>query len=164
VIFGGGTPVDRGKFHTDGRRLFGDGKTWRGLIAGIAFGSLIGILQIFVETQVEHEYFLGFGSVPMAYVIVILLSVGAMLGDLVGSYIKRRLNKPRGTNIPILDQFDFLIGAWVLLLIFNWSWFFERYIYGENILGLIFILILTLILHRFTNIIGYKIGKKKEPW
>jgi CDP-2,3-bis-(O-geranylgeranyl)-sn-glycerol synthase len=164
VIFGGGTPVDMGKNHTDGRRIFGDGKTWRGLVAGIVCGSLVGTLQIYLETLVDHEFFLGFGSTPTAYLIVILLAVGAMVGDLVGSYIKRRLNKPRGAKLSVLDQFDFLIIAWVLVLIFNWNWYFERYIYGLNIIGLIFILILTLILHRFTNIVGYKLGKKKEPW
>jgi CDP-2,3-bis-(O-geranylgeranyl)-sn-glycerol synthase len=164
VIFGGGKPVDLGKKHSDGRRIFGDGKTWRGLIAGITCGILIGYGQLLVEAQLDYEDFIGFGPTKIAYIIIILIPVGAMLGDLMGSFIKRRLNKPRGTKLPILDQFDFLIGAWALVLIFNWQWFFERYIYGVNILGLIFILILTLILHRFTNIIGYKIGKKKEPW
>jgi CDP-2,3-bis-(O-geranylgeranyl)-sn-glycerol synthase len=164
VIFGGGTPVDMGKNHRDGRRIFGDGKTWRGLIAGIVCGILIGSLQIFVETKVNHEYFIGFGSTSSGYFIVILLAIGAMSGDLVGSFIKRRMNKPRGAKLPVLDQFDFLIGAWILVLIFNHQWFFERYIYDIHLFGLIFILILTLLLHRFTNIIGYKIGKKKEPW
>ncbi len=164
VIFGGGKPVDLGKNHSDGRRIFGDGKTWRGLICGITCGILIGFGQILVEAQLDYEYFIGFGPAKIAYIIMILIPVGAMLGDLMGSFIKRRLNKPRGARLPILDQFDFLIGAWVLVLIFNWQWFFERYIYDVHILGLIFILVLTLILHRFTNIIGYKIGKKKEPW
>lgn len=164
VIFGGGAPVDQGKRYSDGERIFGDGKTWRGLIAGITCGILIGLGQIWVEAQLDYEDFIGFGSANVAYIIIILMPVGAMLGDLIGSFIKRRLNKPRGAKLPVLDQFDFLIGAWVLVIIFNWHWFFERYIYGINILGLIFIIILTLILHRFTNIIGYKLGKKKEPW
>jgi CDP-2,3-bis-(O-geranylgeranyl)-sn-glycerol synthase len=164
VIFGGGAPVDMGKNHSDGRRIFGDGKTWRGLISGITCGILIGALQIWVETQIDYEHFIGFGSENTAYLIIILLPIGAMLGDLIGSYIKRRLDKPRGAKLPVLDQFDFLIGAWILVLIFNWQWFFERYIYDIHVLGLIFILVLTLLLHRFTNIIGYKIGKKKEPW
>ncbi|MFX0146335.1 MAG: CDP-archaeol synthase, partial [Candidatus Hodarchaeota archaeon] len=30
VIVGGGKPIDRGKFCKDGRRLFGEHKTWRG--------------------------------------------------------------------------------------------------------------------------------------
>jgi len=34
VVFGGGTPVDMGKNWKDGRRIFGDGKTFRGLIGG----------------------------------------------------------------------------------------------------------------------------------
>ena len=34
ALVGGGTPIDFGKCAKDGNRLFGDGKTWRGLIGG----------------------------------------------------------------------------------------------------------------------------------
>jgi len=164
VIFGGGAPVDGGKMHADGRRIFGDGKTWRGLISGIICGILVGSLQIWIEMQIDYANFIGFGPDSTGFIIIILLPVGAMVGDLLGSYVKRRMDKPRGAKLSVLDQFDFLIIAWIFVLIFNWQWFFERYIYDIHIFGLIFIIVLTLLLHRFTNIIGYKLGKKKEPW
>ena len=40
VVFGGGPPVDAGRT-LDGRRLLGDGKTWRGTAAGVAVGVLL---------------------------------------------------------------------------------------------------------------------------
>src|SRR2546427_1069996 len=36
VVFGGGTPMDFGRTLRDGRRLLGDGKTWRGVMGGAA--------------------------------------------------------------------------------------------------------------------------------
>src|SRR2546422_10015344 len=34
VVFGGGTPMDFGRALRDGRRILGDGKTWRGVARG----------------------------------------------------------------------------------------------------------------------------------
>ena len=39
-----------------------------------------------------------------------------------------------------------------------------HYIDGASIIGLITLLIVVPILHRSVNIIGFKMGKKKEPW
>ena len=40
VIFGGGRPIDGGRFMRDGHRILGDGKTIRGFIVGVFFGIL----------------------------------------------------------------------------------------------------------------------------
>ena len=42
ALFGGGTPIDFGKNYNDGKRILGDGKTWRGLILGTLFGMIGG--------------------------------------------------------------------------------------------------------------------------
>src|SRR5881397_738345 len=44
VVFGGGRPIDLGRTLRDGERLFGDGKTWRGLVGGTASGAVLGFL------------------------------------------------------------------------------------------------------------------------
>jgi len=44
ALCGGGTPIDFGRNFSDNRRLFGDGKTWRGLIVGILAGVMIGLI------------------------------------------------------------------------------------------------------------------------
>ncbi len=152
AVFGGGRSIDGGKVWSDGRRIFGDGKTWRGLLGGILSGVAIGGVELLVQNYVGFSILTGLS--------VILLAVGALLGDLVKSFFKRRLNKKRGEEWLIADQYDLVIGAFVLLLIFNLSWVAATI----TLPVIVWILILTPLLHRGANIIGYLIGVKDVPW
>ena len=91
---------------------------------------------------------------------VTLLSAGALLGDLVKSFFQRRLGKDRGANWPVADQYDLVAGAFVLLLLFDPGWLFAN----VTLPVLIVILILTPVLHRAMNILGYLIKVKEVPW
>ena len=103
VLFGHGKPVDMGRKLRDGRRIFGDGKTWYGLLGGslagiaFAFGQIVGSG---IQYPVHHW---GYGPAPNAYLIGILIPIGALLGDLLGSFIKRRLGRKRGEQMVVLD-------------------------------------------------------------
>lgn len=155
AYFGGGRPVDGGRKYRDGRRIFGDGKTWRGLAAGISAGILLGIIQIGVRTA-GGLLFLPELTVP----VVILLSAGALLGDLVKSFFKRRIGKEKGEAWIVADQYDFVAGAFVLLLIFQYEW-----VVTTLTLPIVFwIIVITPLLHRLVNIIGYLAGVKDVPW
>ncbi len=155
ALFGGGLPVDFGRNFTDGKRIFGNGKTYRGLVAGITAGILIGLVQI----QAANAF--GWVSLPQHTLLSItLLSVGALLGDLVKSFFKRRLGKERGANWPVADQYDLVAGAFLLLLVFDPAWLFA----AVTLPILIAILILTPVLHRAMNIIGYLTKVKEVPW
>ena len=44
VITGGHFPVDFGKKFVDGRRIFGDGKTWSGFFGGVGTGIILGLI------------------------------------------------------------------------------------------------------------------------
>lgn len=152
VLFGGGKPIDFGKNFLDGRRILGDGKTFRGLFGGAACGIIAGILQrlgspdgIFVMPSISA---------------IITLSFGALLGDMVKSFFKRRLGFERGEKLPLIDQLDFVAGAWVLTYIFDPQWFTGNF----TLEIIITVLVLTPLLHRATNILGYHIKVKKEPW
>ena len=101
---------------------------------------------------------------PRAAIIVLALPIGAILGDMLGSVIKRRLDRERGSRTPILDQYDFVIGTVIVMMVVAPEWFVSRFISGWNILGILTILVVTPALHRTVNIIGYRMGKKKEPW
>ncbi len=164
VIFGHGTPIDFGRNFRDGRRIFGDGKTWYGLLGGTLAGIAFGFGQILSSGINFPEHHWGYGPSPNAYIIAILIPLGALLGDLLGSYVKRRYGLKRGQKIFGLDIFDLIIGVFILLIVFEFNWFYDTFLDGLRLFALGFILILTPILHRFTNIIGYKLGKKKEPW
>lgn len=155
VVFGGGKPIDFGKNWKDGRRILGDGKTFRGLIGGTACGVIIGLLQ-------RQVTFAGDTLVIPSMTAIITLSLGALLGDAVKSFFKRRLGYARGEKLPLIDQLDFVAGAWVLTYAFDPRWFTENFLSSPWII--ITIVILTPLLHRLTNIFGYRIKLKKEPW
>lgn len=163
VLLGGGRPMDGGRMHKDGRRYLGDGKTWRGLVGGVSFGFIIGLLQDFANQFSEWPE-MSFGSYPYNVLVIFLLPFGALMGDMIGSYIKRRKGIERGQKAPVLDQYDFLIFAVILVAVLQWPWFFEHYLDSFAILGLITIIVLTPVLHRITNIIGHRMGKKEVPW
>ncbi len=117
------------------KKIFGAGKTIPGFIGGIIVGTFVGYLQGFI--------FLGF-----------LLGLGAVTGDLVKSFFKRRLGLKRGAPLPLADQLDFIIGALLfasLVIKIPWS-------------HIVILLILTPALHLATNIIAWKLKLKKEWW
>jgi CDP-2,3-bis-(O-geranylgeranyl)-sn-glycerol synthase len=155
ALFGGGMPIDGGRTHRDGRRILGDGKTWRGFILGVAAGIVIGLLEIWIR-QLP-----GFEVLPALTVpVVILLATGALLGDLVKSYLKRRLGRERGAPWLIADQYDLVVGAFALVLLFDYSWFIST----MTLPILVIILIITPILHKTVNVIGYLMRVKEVPW
>ncbi len=79
-------PVDGGRTWGDGRPVFGRAKTLRGVCAALVLCS-IGALLLGLS--------FGFG---------ILMGAGAMAGDLVSSFAKRRLGKAESTPVRGLDQ------------------------------------------------------------
>ncbi|MGC8931760.1 MAG: CDP-2,3-bis-(O-geranylgeranyl)-sn-glycerol synthase [Candidatus Methanodesulfokora sp.] len=131
VVFGGGSPIDKGRNWIDGKRVLGDHKTFRGLISGIVVGSVIGLIQL---RPIQG----------------VLLSTGAMTGDLVGSFIKRRLDIPPGGNAILLDHEGFLVFS--ILFCF---WYDP--LSAEQI---IFLIIITPILYEMTNFIARKLNLK----
>ncbi len=155
ALCGGGTPVDLGRSCPDGNRVFGDGKTYRGLFAGILAGIAIGAIQIWAAAAY------GLYDLPrLTLVTVALLAVGALLGDLLKSFFKRRLGRERGAKWPVADQYDLVAGAFALLLIFNPAWLFSE----VTLPTFVCILILTPLLHRAVNILGYLFKIKEVPW
>lgn len=152
ALFGGGTPIDLGTNFRDGRRILGDGKTFRGFFGGVLSGFLIG----FILLQIEVIYHWNIHT----YSSVILLATGALLGDLIKSFVKRRLNIQRGEKWLIADQYDLVIGAFAMLILFDSGW-----IMAVITPAIAFwIIIVTPLLHRGANIIGYLAGVKDVPW
>lgn len=157
VLFGGGTPLDFGQNFHDGNRMLGDGKTFRGTIAGTLGGILIGLLLSQVAPLLGLP---GFGSGSGQLNVLLGLSFGAMLGDIVAAFFKRRMGLKRGAKLFIIDQLDFVMGSWALTMILAPEWFWQNF--TPTIM--VIIIIITPILHRTMNIIGYWMGSKREPW
>ena len=79
-------PVDFNYRLADGRPVFGNSKTWRGVAGSVLFTGLFAFLL---------DYSLETG---------VMIAVYSMTGDLVSSFIKRRLNIPASGMAPLLDQ------------------------------------------------------------
>jgi CDP-2,3-bis-(O-geranylgeranyl)-sn-glycerol synthase len=150
VLTGGGKSIDFDKNFLDGRRIFGNGKTWNGFIGGVVVGIFTGSAQ-----NVLFPSFVSF-----SLIVLFCLTFGALFGDLCKSFIKRRLGIESGSKVPIMDQLDFVLGAWLFLILFAHSWLLENF----TSYHIIVILVITPFLHRITNIIGHKFGKKDVPW
>ena len=157
VLAGGGRPIDGGRTWGD-KRVLGDGKTWRGTAAGIIAGlALAGLLSLFAPdvnsaTGLEVPEF-----TPLA---ALGLAAGAMLGDILASFLKRRTGRQRGAMFPGLDQLDFVVVSLPLTALVATDWF--RTVFTLEVI--LVVVVLTPILHVTTNMIAYKLGLKNEPW
>jgi CDP-2,3-bis-(O-geranylgeranyl)-sn-glycerol synthase len=142
VIFGKGRkmPIDFDR-KLWGRPIFGSHKTWPGLIGGI----LCGFLMAWLESL----------ALPYMLAVGIALTLGTQFGDLFGSFIKRRLGTKEGRNLSFLDSYLFLVFAIIFALPFGNL---------PSIYGLVFLVILTGVLHRVTNIIAHRTNIKDVPW
>jgi CDP-2,3-bis-(O-geranylgeranyl)-sn-glycerol synthase len=155
ALLGGGTPVDLGRNFSDGNRIFGEGKTYRGLLTGILAGFITGLILIWLAAR-----FPGASLPQHTFLSVSLLATGALFGDLVKSFFKRRFNVERGAKWPVADQYDLVAGAFLLLLAGDPAWLFAT----VTLPVVLVILIITPVLHRATNIIGYMFKVKEVPW
>lgn len=129
-------PIDFGLTLPNGARLLGETKSWEGLAIGIAIGTAVGFALA-------------------APVRGFILSLGALLGDLAGSFIKRRLSIPPGQPLPLLDQLDFLAGSLLLAALFN---------YGVGLFELLILVVITPPLHIMSNALAYAMGIKAKPY
>lgn len=142
VIAGGGLPLDLGRKFIDGKAIFGKNKTFRGFFVGLVVGTVVGLLESAV-----FGYPLMFG---------LLLSLGALFGDLAGAFVKRRLGIAPGNLLPIVDQVDFVVGALIFSLLLS-----PPLLTWELALT---VLLITPPIHLLTNFAAYKLGLKSNPW
>jgi CDP-2,3-bis-(O-geranylgeranyl)-sn-glycerol synthase len=163
LTFGGGTPLDMGRYLKDGRRLLGDGVTWKGTIIGILIGTGIGLFQgIITGNIVQNLLLMGDPAIfkmvqgTIASTIIqgtllgFALGSGAIIGDACGSFIKRRFKVERGRPVPLIDQLDFVIVALI----------FASLVVVIPFNLIITIFIISIFLHLGANIIAYLLGMK----
>jgi CDP-archaeol synthase len=128
--------VDFGCKLPDNKRIFGPSKTWRGIFAAL------------VVTSVA-AWLLGY-SPEMG----LLVAVCAILGDLLSSFIKRRLAMAPSSAAPLLDQVpESFFPAFIMMQIFNLE------IFSVILLVIIFIMV-ELIISR----VLYLWGIRKRPY
>ncbi len=140
-------PIDMHATFIDGRRLLGDGKTIEGFISGLGFGTLIGFVMMLLIP--------GLFRWPLE---ILLITLGAMLGDIAGAFIKRRLGIPHGGPAPILDQLGFLAGS---LAVVAATLGLPKWL---DIVTIAQLALFTLIMHVATNIFAYLLKIKDRWW
>ena len=153
-VFKGRHPIDFGKTLRK-MPVLGEGKTWEGLIGGVVVGGIIGIVE-----QLAYP-FLPFSISPVHLAIIpmsmgfgLVLGFGALFGDLCGAFVKRRCGMQRGQPAPLLDQEDFIIGAFFVASFFaalKPEWFVLAFV-------------ITPAIHVVANFVGFLLKVKKEPW
>jgi len=137
LVFGGRTPLDGGRKFLDGQPIFGSHKTVRGLVAGIIAGSVLGAVESLFD--------------PRLLLAGFMISLGAVLGDLLGAFVKRRLKIKPGDQLPIVDQLDFVLGG----LLVGWSFF------QMELVSILVVVFVTPPIHLVTNFGAYLLGIKK---
>jgi CDP-2,3-bis-(O-geranylgeranyl)-sn-glycerol synthase len=141
VIFGGGRPIDLGRKLGDGERVFGDNKTIRGFVSGLTAGVSVGLVCSYLFSKN-----LLFIAVPASF--------GALLGDLAGAFVKRRLRIAPGGALPIVDQLDFVVGGILCVSLFA----------SISSGSVLILLLVTPPIHFLTNVGAYVLGLKNHYW
>lgn len=131
-------------------KWFGKSKTYRGFIFGISAAFIINLIP----------FGFGFYDIHKSAALIIFfwttftLSAGALLGDLVKSFFKRRMGIQSGRPWPPFDQLDYVIGA----LLFS-------YVINPQPLEVIIVLVfLSPLFSLLANITAYFLKLKKVWW
>ncbi len=140
--------VDFGKNFIDGKPILGSHKTIGGFLGGTISGAVLGITVPLYFPEITNQV------VGYKWWIGIILGFGALLGDSIGSFFKRRVALKPGGAFPIMDQIGFIATAFLL------AWFFVKFppLWAWTVIPA------TLIIHLGANSIAYVFGWKDVPW
>ncbi len=137
------------------RRILGDHKTIRGLIAGI----VAGIVTVYLQTILYNNFqffrdvsFVNYNTINPIY-FGFLASFGALFGDALKSFLKRQLKIPSGKSWFPADQIDYILGG---------IFFTALYIRLSMELYLI-LFIIWFFLHPLSTFIGWLLRLKDDP-
>ena len=119
-------PIDCFKNFKDGKRIFGDNKTYIGFFSMIifstlfqcAFGYIYHNFDISVDTYLYYDNTFLFNTF-----IGFLYGFTYMISELPNSFIKRRIGIPPGKTTNklffVVDQFDSIVGVMFILYLFS---------------------------------------------
>ena len=145
-------PLDFNK-KIDHKPILGRNKTFRGIIFGIIFAVIIAYIQYLLY---EIEFFNGISLTNYRNWLLFgfLMGFGALAGDLVKSFFKRRLDIKPGSKFVPFDQTDFVLGSLLLITpIFNIT---------LNII--LTSLVLSFALHIIVNHLAFYLRIRNEKW
>lgn len=159
-------PMDKGKVLSDGKRLLGDNKTWKGFFGMITLTSFwFVVVSIFTRNfiWVQKIALLPYSTYNTPFTELMygaIWGLGYVLAELPNSFIKRRLNISPGKNAKgflgklfiFVDQSDSVVGCLLFMLFF----------YIPTIIDILLIFVIATILHYIINILLFLIKLKKQ--
>lgn len=151
-------PIDLGSNFIDGRRVFGDNKTFKGIVGMVLFGIIFSVIWgIGLESSTIEEYNYFYrnydNSILFNIFIGILMGLAYALFELPNSFVKRRLNITPGKNdisglkrvfFVFLDQADSVFGC-VLVVCFFYPlpvWYYFVYVIVGALTHIVFNMLL----------------------
>ncbi len=166
---GWGPRMDLGRKWKDGSPILGSSKSWSGFVAGSVIGLIVGLMQemlVLVAPPSLQIVPLFSDSLLLSVPVLIALTFGAMTGDALGSFVKRRMGFQSGGRAPLLDQLPFVLLPMALVLVLSPPLFVAAFWPGLTLglFTLAWIILLTLVLHAGFNWVGYFAGLKRVPW
>jgi CDP-2,3-bis-(O-geranylgeranyl)-sn-glycerol synthase len=147
--------LDFGK-HVNGRPLLGSHKTWRGLVSGMLVATVtLWIQQLLVaHTGWAHIFTDGVAYADLPTLILgPLFGLGALGGDAIESFFKRRHGTKSGKSWFPYDQLDYIAGALLVSLPFMILSFRQYFL----------IVILWFGIHLASTYVGWRLGLKDQP-
>lgn len=117
-LSGLGVPID--SYQTfGGKRLFGDNKTWRGVIVYLVISILVCLILAFIQTHTSAVHPV-FSFNP--FLLGLVFSISYMLGEFLNSFVKRRLGiaagEQSGKKIQrAIDNVDGMITLSLVLVV-----------------------------------------------
>jgi len=146
VLISGNKPIDSGALFIDKKPLLGRNKTWEGLLAGLLGAYLVAS----VISAITGDHCI----LPLA----IGAGFSALLGDIVGAFIKRRLGLPPGAPAPLLDQLDFFTATTLYYYLLGVHEVISRPMY------ILLTALIIVILHVSSNLLAYLAGLKTSKF
>ncbi len=124
-------PIDNGACLSDGRRLFGDNKTWKGIVGYLLLNTLCMVLwgllcsSNLALSSRNFFYLTNSNTIGFNLLIGVFLGLGYSLFELPNSFMKRRLGVEPGKTkngfwkvfFVILDQADSIFGCVLVVAI-----------------------------------------------
>jgi len=148
-------PIDAGQTYR-GIRIFGAHKTWRGLVVGVVAGTMtLALQQLLFEDVAWIRSFadqVDYNHLP-TLIMGPLFAIGALGGDAIESFFKRQRGIAPGRGWFPFDQIDYIIGGAIATMPFV----------SLSIVQYAWLLLLWLIVHVLSTVIGYFTGLKDSP-
>ena len=152
-------PIDGGRTLGDGKRIFGENKTFAGFAGMIDFCMIFQVLTglVCIVSSLSSELYTHHANTLIFNLYTgFLLGFAYMICELPNSFVKRRLDiSPGKTRSPlsfVIDQIDSVIGVAFVICLFSglWQHYFMYIVLGGAI-------------HIAVNFVLYRLKIRRDP-